>query len=118
MKDTEDTSGFPALGRAMLWVDKPGSANKIFWGLGALCAIVFVAGFMVDMHGHFAVENFGGFYAVYGFVMFTGLILVAKALRVIIKRPEDYYGDKAIDREDYPEDQLERHRFDQGGHDD
>lgn len=112
MKDTEDTSDFPALGRAMLWVDKPGSANKIFWALAVLCVFVFAAGFMVDMHGHFAVESFGGFYALYGFAMFTALILVAKALRVIIKRREDYYGDKAVDREDYPEDQLEKLRYD------
>ncbi len=104
----EDTSNFPVLGRALLWVDKPGSATKIFWGLAAACTVVFAAGFLVDMHGHFDVENFGGFYALYGFFMFTGLILAAKGLRVLIKRPEDYYGDKAIDREEYPADQLER----------
>ena len=49
-----------------------------------------------------------GFYGVYGFFMFTALILVAKALRLFIKRPENYYGDKAIDTEDYPTDQLEQ----------
>jgi len=40
--------------------------------------------------------------------MFTALILVAKALRLLIKRPENYYGDKAVDGEEYPTDQLEQ----------
>jgi hypothetical protein len=40
--------------------------------------------------------------------MFTALILAAKTLRIFIKRPENYYGDKAIDIEDYPADQLEK----------
>jgi hypothetical protein len=40
--------------------------------------------------------------------MFTVLIFVAKFLRLIIKRPENYYGDKAIDQEDYPASQLEQ----------
>ena len=107
-KKTENTDSFPPLGRALTWVDRPGSANKIFWGLAVACALIFLASFTFEAHGHFEVEHIPGFYAVYGFVMFTGLILAAKLLRVFIKRPEDYYGDKAVDSEDYPADQLDR----------
>lgn len=96
----------PALGRMMLWVDKPGSVNKIVWGLAALCLVLFLLDFTYDSHGHFAVEAIPGAYGIYGFVMFTALILAAKALRFFIKRPEDYYGDKAVDAEEYPADQL------------
>lgn len=96
----------PTLGRMMLWVDKPGSTNKIFWGLAIACLLLFLADFTYESHGHFAVEAIPGAYGIYGFVMFTLLILAAKALRFFIKRPEDYYGDKAIDAEEYPEDQL------------
>jgi len=106
-----DPAKLPRLGRMLLWVDKPGSANKIFWGLAVVCLLTFLLDFTFEHHGHFAMENIPGFYAVYGFVMFTGLILAAKTLRVLIKRPEDYYGDKAVDREEYPVEQLglERH---------
>ena len=107
-KKTENTDSFPPLGRALTWVDRPGSANKIFWGLAVVCGLMFLASFTFEAHGHFEVEHIPGFYAVYGFVMFTGLILAAKLLRVFIKRPEDYYGDKAVDSEDYPADQLDR----------
>lgn len=102
----DDPASYPALGRLMMWVDKPGSANKIFAGLIAVCALLFLLDFTYDKHGHFEMEAIPGFFGIYGFVMFTALILVAKLLRVFIKRPEGYYGDKAIDREDYPADQL------------
>lgn len=98
----------PALGRLFLWVDKPGSANKIFWALAAVCLGLFLLDFTFEAHGHFAVEAIPGAYGIYGFVMFTGLILAAKALRFFIKRPEDYYGDKAVDSEEYPADQLDK----------
>ena len=39
--------------------------------------------------------------------MFTALILVAKTLRLLIKRDEAYYGMKSVDNEDYPTDQLD-----------
>ena len=104
----DDPSYYPLLGRALLGIDTPKSANVIFWALAALCVVLFLLDFTYDKHGHFEVEHIPGFYGIYGFVMFTGLILVAKALRVLIRRPEDFYGDKAVDSEDYPKDQLAR----------
>lgn len=107
-KHGSEPAKLPALGRMLLWVDKPGSANKIFWALVVVCGLAFLADFTYEKHGHFDVENVPGFFAAYGFFMFTGLILAAKGLRVLIKRPEDFYGDKAIDREEYPEAGLEK----------
>ena len=103
-----DPSKLPALGRILLWVDKPGSANKIFWALVVVCGLLFFVDFTFEKHGHFDVENLPGFFGAYGFVMFTGLILAAKGLRVLIKREEDFYGDKAVDREKYPEAGLDK----------
>lgn len=104
----DDPSTYPALGRMLTWVDKPGSAMKIVYALAALCALLLILNFFYDPHAHFGIENIPGFYGFYGFIMFTGLILAAKTLRIFIKRPENYYGDKAIDQETYPEEQLER----------
>lgn len=104
MSDPKDNpDSFPALGRMLLWVDRPGSATKVFWALAVVCGLLFLADFTYEKHGHFDVEHLPGFFGIYGFVMFTGLILAAKGLRVLIKRDEDFYGDKAVDREDYPE---------------
>lgn len=47
--------------------------------------------FFVHKHGHFSWETAPFFYAVYGFVACVSLIFVAKLLRFIVKRKEDYY---------------------------
>ena len=101
-------SKFSPLGETLSWFTKTKHANKIFLGLAVLCFMLFVADFTYHKHGHFHIEEIPGFYGAYGFFMFTALILVAKALRLLIKRPENYYGDKAVDGEDYPADQLEQ----------
>ena len=112
-KRTDDNpEKYPPLGRALTWVDRPGNVDKIVYALAAVCGLLFLADFLYHKHPHFAVEEIPGFYGIYGFVMFTGLILAAKALRFFIKRREDYYGDKAIDREDYPEEGLDKVDYD------
>ncbi|WP_457644955.1 hypothetical protein [Profundibacter sp.] len=113
MSDPEDNpETYPALGRLLSWVDKPGSGNKIFRALVVVCGLLFIADFAIEKHSAFEMEDLPGFFAVYGFVSFAVLILAAKALRVLIKRPEDYYGNKAIDREEYPEAGLDEVRYD------
>ncbi|MFQ3302647.1 MAG: hypothetical protein ACI9EH_001552 [Planktomarina sp.] len=108
LNKSDETSKFSPLGKMLSWFTKTKNANNIFLGLALLCFLLFLADFTYHKHGHFHIEEIPGFYGAYGFFMFTALILVAKALRLLIKRPENYYGDKAIDGEDYPADQLEQ----------
>ena len=109
---SDDPNTFPAIGRLLLWVDKPGSPARIFWALAGVCVLLFAYDFTFEKHGKFDVENLPGFFGVYGFISFTGLILIAKGLRVLIKRNEGFYGDKAIDTEDYPASGLDRRDID------
>ena len=105
---SNETSKFSPLGKTLSWFTKTKNANKLFLGLALLCFALFLVDFTYQKHGHFHIEEIPGFYGAYGFFMFTALILVAKALRLLIKRPENYYGDKAVDGEEYPTDQLEQ----------
>lgn len=41
--------------------------------------------------GEFPVEGWFGFYAVYGFVAYVLLVLIARQLRKVLMRAEDYY---------------------------
>lgn len=61
--------------------------------LFGFCAFLFLCDFFVDKsHAHFEWELWAGFYAVFGFVAFTLLVLVAKHIfRPLLKRDEDYY---------------------------
>ena len=74
------------------WLDDPANVKKIVWALVAVCATVFLADALIHKHGYFQVEHIFGFHGIYGFVVCVGLVLAAKALRVILMRSEDYYG--------------------------
>ena len=47
--------------------------------------------FFYTKHPHFPIENIFGFYGLYGFVGCVTLVLLAKLLRKVVMRPEDYY---------------------------
>ncbi|MEV4477665.1 hypothetical protein [Nonomuraea sp. NPDC049504] len=73
------------------WLDEPRNVTRIVYGLAVLCALLFAADLFYVKHPHFAVEGWFGFYAVYGFVGAVALVIVAKALRRLLRRDEDYY---------------------------
>lgn len=73
------------------WLDDPKNVDKVFYALCVLCALSVIADLFYDKHGHFTWENWLGFHAGYGFVACVGLVLAAKQLRKLVKRPEDYY---------------------------
>ncbi len=104
----DDPARYPPLGRALLWVEKKRNVDRIVYALYILCAGLFVADFLYHKHVYLGIEEFPGFYALYGFVMCAMLVICAKAMRVVLKRPEDYYAPNDVESEDYPEDQLER----------
>lgn len=71
--------------------DNPRNVKRLRLGFFAALVLLLIAESFVEMHGAFAVEHFYGFYAVYGFISYVLLIFVAKGLRKIIMRKEDYY---------------------------
>jgi len=75
------------------WLDDPRNVNKIVYGLYAVCAVLVLADFGYHKHTHFPIEGLPGFYGFFGLLAFTGLVLSAKGLRIILKRREDYYDE-------------------------
>lgn len=73
--------------------DKPENVRRLRTGFFIALALVLVAEAFVEMHGEFPVAHFYGFYAVYGFISYVSLIFVAKFLRTILMRRENYYDD-------------------------
>ncbi len=110
--EPEDTSKFPALGRALLFLDEPRNVERIVHGLYALCAGLFALDFFYDKHTTFGIEGLPGFYGIYGFVMCSALVIAAKGLRRLIMRPEDYYAPRDSQGEPWAEEQLERRQYD------
>lgn len=105
-KDNPET--YPALGRALTWVDKPGSLKKIVNSFYVLCIGLFAADLFYHKHTYLWAEDIPGFYALYGFFMCAALVVCAKGMRLFLKRPEDYYAPKDVESEPFPEEELDR----------
>jgi hypothetical protein len=73
------------------WLDRRENVDKVYWSVWAACALLLALEALVGKHGDFAFEEWFGFHGWFGFVACVGLVLAAKALRVLVARPEDYY---------------------------
>jgi len=73
------------------WLDEPRNVKKIVWALVVVCIGLFFAYAFYEKHAETEVEYLFGFYAVFGFTVYVGLVLIAKWLRTFLMRPEDYY---------------------------
>lgn len=73
------------------WFDSRRNVDFIVYALFALAAALLAVDTIVPRHSPFAIEYTFGFYAICGFVSCVALALVAKGMRVLLKRPEDYY---------------------------
>ena len=75
------------------WLDRPGSVDKVVRTVYAVCALLFLADLAYHKHPHFAAEEWFGFYGLFAFVGCLILVFGAKAMRVLLKRPPDYYDE-------------------------
>jgi hypothetical protein len=62
--------------------------RKIFY---VLLLILLIVDYFIPKHGHYPWEEAYAFFAVYGFIACVSLIFLAKGLRWLVKRSEDYY---------------------------
>ena len=83
----------PTPGERSYWLDDPRNVNKVYWGLIAICAVLFVADGFYHKHTEFAFEEIWGFFAVFGFVAFVFIALAGKQLRKLLRRDEDFYDE-------------------------
>jgi hypothetical protein len=73
-----------------LW-DKPENVNRLLRVFYLLCVILVVLDLFVHRHVAHPWERFFGFHAFYGFVACWTLVVVAKGMRKVLMRDEDYY---------------------------
>ena len=77
--------------REITFLDSPKNRARVRKYFYVSLLILLVIDFFTPKHGHFRWEEAHGFYAVYGFIGCVSLIFIAKALRWLVKRREDYY---------------------------
>ena len=71
--------------------DNPRNVKVTIWIVVVVCAVSFLLDGIVHRHIDHAAEVLFGFYAIYGFIACVLLVLMAKEMRKIVMRKEDYY---------------------------
>lgn len=79
------------------WLDDPDNIRKLWRGFLVVLALTVVAGLVVDLHPHFAIEAWPGFNAAYGFVTCAAMIVGAKVMGIFLKRGDAYYAEDQRD---------------------
>ncbi|MGE0565068.1 MAG: hypothetical protein AB7O50_11205 [Pseudolabrys sp.] len=73
------------------WLVRPDTVRKLWIAFIAILAATVLADLFVDHHSVFRVDGTFGFGAWFGFVSCVVLIVGAKLLGFLLKRPDSYY---------------------------
>jgi len=73
------------------FLTRPRTIRGLWWGFSVLLALTVFAQLLFYVKGYFTVDAWFGFGAVFGFLSCLLMVLFAKALGRLLKRPSDYY---------------------------
>ena len=73
------------------YFDEPRNVKKVLRALYVISAGLALVDFLYSRHVVHPWEGLWGFYALYGFVACVALVLIAKQMRKLVMRDEDYY---------------------------
>jgi hypothetical protein len=78
------------------WLVRPATIRWLWRIFGVVLVLVVAAGLLMKPHGHFGIDDTFGFHAWYGFLTCVVMVVVAKLLGFLVKRPENYYTDSDV----------------------
>jgi hypothetical protein len=73
------------------WLVRPSTIRKLWIGSSVVLSLVVLAQTVIYVKGYFGFDAWFGFGAVYGFASCLLMVLLAKLLGLLLKRPQDYY---------------------------
>ncbi|MBI4495370.1 MAG: hypothetical protein HY697_00390 [Deltaproteobacteria bacterium] len=77
--------------KELTFLDSSRNRRMVRWALFGTCAVLLILGLFMEPHGELYWEKAPNFFAAYGFLSCVSLILIAKGLRILVKREEHYY---------------------------
>ena len=73
------------------WLLRPQNIRAVWIGFIVVLVLIVLGDFFIHAHSAFEVDGTFGFYAWYGLLTCIAMILAAKLLALVLKRPDDYY---------------------------
>ena len=74
------------------WLARPSSIRLLWWVFAVVLAVTVLAQLLFPVKGYFGADGWFGFGAVFGFLACLGMVVFAKLLGYVLKRPVDYYA--------------------------
>jgi len=71
--------------------DKPANVKRLMLAFYICCGILIVLDFVIHRHTYHPLERVWAFYPIYGFIGCVALVVIAKWMRVVLMRDENYY---------------------------
>ena len=73
------------------WLVRPGTIRMLWIAFIAVLAVTVLLDLVIEHHPMFGLDGTFGFGAWFGFFSCVAMIVGAKALGVVLKRPDSYY---------------------------
>lgn len=79
---------------------RPRVIRRLWWAFSLVLVLTVLAQPIIGgIKGYFAVDGWFGFGAIYGFLSCLLMVLFAKLLGTVLKRPGDYYAESGPEQE-------------------
>lgn len=75
------------------WLVRPSTIKKLWVVFFIVLGLTLLAQAFVHIHEYFAIDEWFGFYAFYGFFSCVAMVIVAKLLGLVLKQPDDFYDE-------------------------
>lgn len=95
----KELTALPLISRLLLWTDGSRAIIGIIVVIGLICVGLAGYDFLHRRHVSFDIEETPAIYGAFGFIIYGAIVFLAKGLRRLIARPEDFYGEYATDSE-------------------
>lgn len=76
------------------WLIRSENIKRLWRVFILILALTVAAEFFVEHKAHFGIDGVFGFNAWYGFVVCAAMIVIAKLIGIVLKRPDTYYGER------------------------
>ncbi len=73
------------------WLVRPGTIRLLWVIFAVILAVTVMADILVHHHSWFGLDGTFGFGAWFGFLSCIAMVVFAKALGAVLKRPDTYY---------------------------
>ncbi len=78
------------------WILRPRNIRKLWWLFCLVLAMTVLAQALIPIHAEFGVDGWFGFSAYFGFLSCMAMVVFARLIGGVLKRPDDYYDDKDV----------------------